>query len=134
MSIVRDLGVIGAHGVHRLTRRRASWLFALVALIAMSTGGLGADDVPLSIRGYDPVGYFTDGMAIHGRPEFELEWNEHRYRFVSAAHRELFKADPVRYAPQFSSYCAIALTRGEIVEGNPEYWLISEGKLYLFGK
>ena len=50
------------------------------------------------------------------------------------AHRELFKADPVRYAPQFSSYCAISLTRGEVVEGNPEYWLISGGKLYLFGK
>jgi hypothetical protein len=53
---------------------------------------------------------------------------------LSAAHRELFKADPVRYAPQFSSYCAISLTRGEVVEGNPEYWLIGEGKLYLFGK
>jgi hypothetical protein len=136
MPIVRDLGVIAAHGVHRLSRRRAGFIFGLVALIAMSatTGGVGADDVRLAIRGYDPVGYFTDGKALPGRPEFELEWNEHLYRFVSAAHRELFKAEPVRYAPQFSSYCAMSLTRGEVVEANPEYWLISEGKLYLFGK
>jgi hypothetical protein len=27
----------------------------------------------------------------------------------------------------------MALTRGEIHEPNPEYWLISEGKLYIFG-
>jgi len=24
--------------------------------------------------------------------------------------------------------------RGDLDEGNPEYWLLSEGKLYLFGK
>jgi hypothetical protein len=136
MPIVRDLGVIVIHGVHHLSRRQAGWLFALVALMAMlsGTGGVGADDVPLAIRGYDPVGYFTDVKALPGRPEFELELQEHRYRFVSTAHRELFKADPARYAPQFSSHCAISLARGEVVEGNPEYWLISEGKLYLFGK
>ncbi len=46
----------------------------------------------------------------------------------------LFKADPVRYAPQFANFCAVALARGEVREANPEYWLISDGKLYLFGK
>jgi hypothetical protein len=46
----------------------------------------------------------------------------------------MFKADPVRYAPQFAGFCAVALTRGEVEEGNPEYWLVSEDKLYLFGK
>jgi hypothetical protein len=28
----------------------------------------------------------------------------------------------------------MALTRGEVEEANPEYWLISDGKLYIFGK
>ena len=46
----------------------------------------------------------------------------------------LFKADPVRYAPQFANFCAVALARGEVREANPEYWLISDGQLYLFGK
>jgi hypothetical protein len=93
MPIVRDLGVIAVHGAHRLTRRHAGCLFGLMGLIAMSTatGGIGADYVPLAIRGHDPVGYFTDGKALPGRPEFELEWDEHRYRFVSAEHREQFK-------------------------------------------
>jgi hypothetical protein len=39
----------------------------------------------------------------------------------------------VRYAPQFANFCAISLSRGKVVEANPEYWLISEGKLYIFG-
>jgi hypothetical protein len=88
----------------------------------------------LAIRGYDPVAYFTLGTPVRGLPQIEYVWDEHRYRFSRPEHRELFKADPVRYAPQFANFCALALTRGEIVEANPEYWLISEGKLYIFGK
>ena len=68
------------------------------------------------------------------RTRFEYQWDEHVWRFASAAHRDLFKADPVRYAPQFANFCAVALARGEVREANPEYWLISDGKLYLFGK
>ena len=49
-------------------------------------------------------------------------------------HRELFKADPVRYAPQFGNFCAMALAKGQIVVANPENWLISDGKLYVFGR
>ena len=93
-----------------------------------------AADIPLAIRGYDPVAYFTDGKPKRGLPGFEYEWDEYRYRFASAEHRELFKADPLRYAPQFSNFCAMSLAQGEIVEADPENWLISEGKLYLFGK
>jgi YHS domain-containing protein len=93
-----------------------------------------AAEAPLAIRGYDPVAYFIDGKAARGQPEFEYEWDERRYRFSSAGHRELFKADPERYAPQFANYCAMSLALGEIVEADPENWLISDGKLYIFGK
>src|SRR6266446_4122172 len=44
------------------------------------------------------------------------------------------KADPARYAPQFGNFCAMALSKGEIVVADPENWLISDGKLYVFGK
>ena len=90
--------------------------------------------MPLAIKGYDPVAYFTDGKPTHGLPEIEYEWDEQRYRFASEAHRELFRADPVHYAPQFGNFCAMALAMGEVVVANPEYWLISDGKLYVFGK
>jgi hypothetical protein len=88
----------------------------------------------LAIKGYDAVAYFTAGKATRGLPEIEYEWDEHRYRFSRPEHRDLFKADPLRYAPQFANFCAMALSRGEMVEADPESWLISDGKLYIFGK
>jgi hypothetical protein len=103
----------------------AAWLVALP---------LRAEDVPLAIQGYDPVAYFTLERATRGDPRFQFQWDEHRWQFSSARHRELFKSDPVRYAPQFSNFCAVALARGELKAAHPEYWLISDGRLYLFGK
>ena len=118
----------------RLNRRVALGLTALVIAYALATAPSAvAQDVPLAIKGYDPVAYFTDGRPTPGRPEFEYQWDEHTYRFASMEHRELFKAEPVRYAPQFGNFCAMALAVGRIVVANPENWLISEGKLYVFG-
>jgi len=117
----------------RPTRKSRLWLLATLAL---AVNGLTASpDTPtLGIKGYDPVAYFTLQRATPGSSQFEYQWDEHVWRFASAEHRELFKADPVKYAPQFANYCAVALARGELHEANPEYWLISGGKLYLFGK
>jgi YHS domain-containing protein len=112
----------------------ARLLLLLLAAVFMGLPPSVADEaLPLAIKGYDPVAYFTLDKAVVGKPDIEYEWDEQRYRFVSAEHRELFKADPVRYAPQFANFCAMALARGEVHEANPEYWLISGGKLYLFG-
>ena len=91
-------------------------------------------EFPLAIKGYDPVAYFTDGKPTRGASELEYDWQGLRYRFSSAKHRELFIADPARYAPRFGNYCAMALSKGELVEADPENWLISDGKLYVFGK
>jgi hypothetical protein len=118
------------------SRRDAIRVAALVAAspFTAATPLFAADKIPLAIKGYDPVAYFTLGMPVPGAPEIEYEWDEHRYRFSRAEHRELFKADPVRYAPQFANYCAMALSKAELVVADPESWLISEGKLYIFGK
>ena len=122
--------------MHNLSRRNAVRLVLLVAASSLATSipSVAAESVPLAIKGYDPVAYFTVGSPVRGLPKIEYEWDEHRYRFSRPEHRELFKADPVRYAPQFAGLCAISLSRGAIVEANPEYWLISEGKLYIFNK
>jgi YHS domain-containing protein len=122
--------------MQNLSRRNAIRLGLLVAAsrLVTSAPSLAADKMSLAIKGYDPVAYFTLGRPVRGRPEFEYEWDELRYNFSSAEHRELFKADPVRYAPQFGIYCAMALSNGELDEANPENWLISDGKLYIFNK
>jgi hypothetical protein len=122
--------------MHNVSRRTAIGLGLLAALIppAGATRSHAGEQVPLAIKGYDPVAYFTTGAPARGLPEFEYEWDEHRYRFARAEHRELFKANPVRYAPQFANFCAMALSKGELVEADPENWLIADGKLYVFGK
>jgi hypothetical protein len=122
--------------MHTLPQPNGIRLVLLVAagLFATSMPSVAAESIPLGIKGYDPVAYFASGKPARGLPEIEYEWDEHRYRFSRAEHRELFKANPVRYAPQFANFCAMALTRGELVEANPEYWLISDGKLYIFGQ
>lgn len=119
-----------------LTRRSAIRATA-AALAGYSLGRATfafAEEKPLAIKGYDPVAYFTDGKPTPGQPQFEYEWDEHIWRFADAKHRDLFKADPVRYAPQFGNFCAMALSLGEIVIADPNNWLISDGKLYVFGK
>ena len=122
--------------MHSISRRRA---FAGAALLAMGSNRAAAQtgaarQAPLAIKGYDAVAYFTDGRPLHGLPEIAYEWDEQQYRFATAEHRDLFKADPVRYAPQFANFCAISLGKGELVVADPESWLINDGKLYLFGK
>jgi hypothetical protein len=114
-----------------VTRRNAT---LAIAFALLSPVGMTADSVPIAIQGYDPVAYFTLQRATPGIAKFEYDWDEHRWQFSSAQHRDLFRADPVRYAPQFANFCAVALARGEVLLANPEYWLISDGKLYLFGK
>jgi hypothetical protein len=117
-----------------LTRRTALHLVALAATaFTIGTPSVRAADVPLAIKGYDPVAYFMLGKPTKGTPDFAYDWDDHRYLFVSAEHRDRFKADPVRYAPQFGNYCAMALAKGQVVVANPENWLISDGKLYVFG-
>ena len=118
-----------------LSRRSAVHLVALAAVnvFAMGMPAAIAQDAPLALKGYDPVAYFTLEKPTKGAPEFAYDWDDHRYLFVSAENRDRFKADPVRYAPQFGNYCAMALAKGQIVVANPENWLISDGKLYVFG-
>ena len=120
-----------------ISRRHAVYGLVLLtagATLATASQTIAAERVPLAIKGYDPVAYFTVGRPVVGLPKFEYEWDELRYRFSSEDNLKRFKTDPVRYAPQFANFCAMALTRGEIHEANPEYWLISDGKLYIFGE
>lgn len=102
-----------------------------VAAVAGGPAKINAGPDRIAIKGYDPVAYFTEGKAMKGSEEFEYEWLDARWRFASAQHRDLFTADPERYAPQYGGFCSGAMAFGDIVVGNPEAWAIVDGKLYL---
>lgn len=85
----------------------------------------------VAIDGYDPVAYFTDGKPVKGSKDHEFDWQGATWRFASAEHRDLFAADPEKYAPQYGGYCAYAVANDSLAGIDPEAWTIHEGKLYL---
>ena len=115
-------------------RRAFRLLLLALFLVPTTISSATAQTSPLAIKGYDPVAYFTAGKPTPGLPEFKYEWGGHLYQFSRSDHLERFKAEPARYAPQFSGYCAMALSKAELVVADPENWLISDGKLCVFGK
>ena len=47
-------------------------------LLWLLTPTARADETRLSISGYDPVAYFTDGTPVPGSSEFEYVWHDAR--------------------------------------------------------
>jgi YHS domain-containing protein len=117
--------------------RKLSFSMVLAGLIGgllLAAGAVvRAGDEHLALKGYDPVAYFTEKRPMVGDPQYQHEWDGALYRFASAKHLELFKADPDRYLPQYKNWCAASVAKGVKVQGNPEYWLVVDGRLYLFG-
>jgi enamine deaminase RidA (YjgF/YER057c/UK114 family) len=116
----------------RARKTSAVLLGAIAALVL--TSAVRADEPKLSISGYDPVAYFTDGRPVPGNAEFEYVWHKLRWRFASSEHRDLFSKDPEHYAPQYDGYCAMGVTNGPDAHKDtvdPEAWAIVDSKLYL---
>ena len=111
------------------------WL--TLAGLALALFGLPAtaqaNEKSLALKGYDPVAYFTEQRPMKGDPQFQHEFDGATYRFASAKHLGLFKADPDRYLPQFNNWCAASLAKGVKYHGDPEHWVVVDGRLYLFG-
>lgn len=85
----------------------------------------------LAIRGMDPVAYFALNGPVRGREAYQEDWNGAVWRFASAANRDVFVADPVRYAPVFGGYCAYAASRGSLASTVSNAWSVYEGRLFL---
>jgi len=90
-----------------------------------------AEGKPAAIRGYDAVGYHTDGKPVLGGPEFTHRWQGAEWRFASAANRDAFASAPERYAPQYGGYCAYGASHGLKVSTEPAAFTIVGDKLYL---
>jgi hypothetical protein len=86
----------------------------------------------IAIKGYDPVAYHKNGKPVRGSGEHEFKWKDAKWRFANAEHRDLFEANPKKYAPRYGGYCAWAVSQGYTASVDPKNaWTIVEGKLYL---
>lgn len=121
--------------LRRLTLKTALAL----AAIGVPLAAAHAKDAPvytgtfsnLAVGGYDPVAYFSEGHPVKGERQFTLKHQGAEWRFASAANREAFAAAPQKYAPQYGGYCAWAVSQGYTASGDPQFWKIVDGKLYL---
>jgi YHS domain-containing protein len=84
-----------------------------------------------AVGGYDPVAYFTQGAPVKGERDFSYDYKGALWLFSSAENRDVFIADPDAYAPQYGGYCAWALAQNKLAKGDPKYWNIVDGRLYL---
>jgi YHS domain-containing protein len=120
-------------GVKHLRNVALPALLAAEILLGANTA-TRAGEAAVALKGYDPVAYFTDKRPMVGHPQYQYEWDGAVYRFASAEHLALFKSDPDRYLPQYKNWCAASVAKSEKVYGNPEWWLVVDGRLYLFGQ
>ncbi len=102
---------------------------AAVSLAGFSSPAIAGNQLAVAISGFDATS-FSSGTPERGIPRFNSFYNGAIWYFRSEATRDLFAADPVRYAPQFDGYCSWAATENRKAPGNPEFWRIVDGKLY----
>ena len=118
---------------HRNFVRRCA-LAACVVMTPMGTA-LAVDDHYLkdgvAIGGFDTVAFHTQAKPVPGQAQFSAEYQGANRQFSSAAHRDLFVANPAKYAPAYGGWCAAGASKGKKVPTKPEYWAVVDGQLYL---
>jgi YHS domain-containing protein len=83
-----------------------------------------------AIDGYDPVAFFTDSAAVKGDKQFSTEWNGATWSFSSPQNRDLFTANPEKFAPQYGGYCAYGTADGHLSPTQADTWTILDGRLF----
>lgn len=118
-------------------------ILVLAVLLAMTGGGFepggfappatfvapqGAEAI-IPLEGLDPV-LLAEGKEVQGEDKFSLVRGRFRYFFASAETRARFEKEPGRHEIQLGGTCA---RMGPGVRGNPDLFLVHEGRIYIFG-
>lgn len=99
------------------------------------------DKDSLAVEGYDLTEYFINNRASKGSSKYSVKYKGIKYFFLNEKNKSIFIENPEKYLPQFGGYCADKM--GAIFIGNatppgkhpinPEYFMIIDNKLYLYG-
>jgi hypothetical protein len=102
-----------------------------------AAGPLHIDSTQFAVGGRDVVAYFnlpkgsTPAKGVPGSRRFTASWKGGQFAFSAAGNRDLFLANPEKYAPQYDGHCAWAAGQGYKAPASPDVWAIVDGKLYL---
>jgi len=115
-------------------------LFVMAALL------LSALTAPAAFAGSDPIytswrnnnavgGYdvttFFDGVPLKGKAEHFVIYKDARWKFATQTNRDKFIETPDAFVPAYGGYCAWAVANDKLAKGNPKYWTVEDGRLYL---
>ncbi len=85
----------------------------------------------VAIRGFYPVAYFDVHKAVKGISRYEAVYKGSTFHFSTPLNRDIFLANPGRYAPQYAGYCAFGVSKGAKAKTEGEAFKVVDGKLYL---
>lgn len=112
-----------------LTMAIVSGASAALAAPHSDTAAIKAD---VALNGIDPVSYFQgDGKPVAGSSAFSVTHDGKSYRFANQQNAEAFTASPNAFTPQYGGHCAWAAAEGSIAPGDPAFYRVVDGKLYL---
>ena len=95
--------------ISRKTKQALPVMLIVTFIVMWTSTGMAFDEVNktffgVAIKGYDTVAYHIENRAVKGKSKFSHKWNDAKWYFVNADNRDLFAADPERYAPQYGGY------------------------------
>ena len=85
----------------------------------------------VAMQGFDPVAYVVEHAATRGVADYTSTYKGSVFRFKNAANRDVFIANPEKFAPQYGGYCAFGASRGYKAAVSPDAFSVVDGKLYL---
>lgn len=119
-------------------------IIAFASLLAINTfvfaGPQYIDESGFAASGYDVVAFHSleqmqpgskQPEAVPGQSAITAEFNGATWAFASEENRDLFIANPAKYAPAYDGHCAYGVAQGGKVPGNPNLWRIIDDTLYL---
>ena len=106
-------------------------LFSLLSFSAWAGFDTETNQNDVILAGHDAVAYHTVGKAVLGKAQYTASYNNAIYRFSSAANRDLFRANPQKYAPVYGGYCAYGMTFGKKFDIDGKAFEVVDGKLYV---
>ena len=112
-----------------------------IFMIAVMTAGMmfgqnkkanNIDDSKIGLQGYSPVSYLELGLAQRGSKQYKAVHDKIAYYFTSKEQKVKFEKNPEKYLPQFGGFCAFGVYAGAKFRVDPNKFVVSNGKYYLF--
>ena len=108
------------------------FIFSIFSQLAIAGSGDAIfEKGGVAIGGYDPVSYHIMSKASKGDSRYAFQWNNTRWLFASQSNKDLFAANPEKYAPRYGGFCAYAASKGALAPTDPQAWTIKDDRLYL---